>query len=212
MSLEPTIARLILSTRRNKRPFDLIQVYNDFQILLNNGYSVRKISKILGISAGMINKFLSIKKLAPQLEELVRERVIDSVALVHNLVKFSNKDQLFLTKAIEEDKISTHDVRVLAPLRKSNPEDDLEKLINRLINSKDRQISVIRIPKETLLIDISIFTKLITDIVRKENFEEIVSNKDYYDLKISKKGELLLRKLAKTKKISLSKLINELLK
>lgn len=212
MSTESIIARLILSTGRKNRPFDLVTVYNDFKYLLNNGYSVVNISKLLGISAGMVNKFLRVEKISPDLINLLKNRTIDSVALVHNLAKFSYNEQKIIVQSLEEGKLTTHDVRALSPLRKSNPEVELPILINRLTSSKDQKVSVIRIPCESLKKNISDFEEIVKEIIKEENFERIESNMEFFDLKMSKKGELLLRKHAKTKKISLNELINELLK
>lgn len=212
MSDESIIARLILSTGRKKRPFDLVLVYNDLNRLLNTGYSVEQIAKILGISSGMVNKFLRIEKISPKLIERLKARVIDSVTLVDNLAKFSYSDQNIIVKYLEEGKLTTHDVRVLSPLRKSNSEMNLESLIERLTNSKDRKISVIRIPNNSLKISLLEFEKMVKVIIQEENFEGIKPSNDFFDLKISQTGESLLRKYAKTKKMSLNELINEFLK
>ncbi len=212
MSEEVIIARLILSTGRKKRPFDLVSVFKDFKFLLNNGYSVDKISKILGISPGMVGKFLQIEKISPDIRKLIEERIIDSVALVHNLAKFSFSDQIIISQSLKEEKLTTHDVRALSPLRKTNPNVALEDLITRLTNSKDRKTSIIRIPIESLKRDSIDFEKNIKNIIKEENFEKIELNKAFFDLKMSKKGELQFRKYAKTKKMSLNELINELLK
>jgi predicted transcriptional regulator len=208
MSNDQILARLIMSTGRKKRELDLIQVKSDLDKMIASGYTKKQIAQVLGISVGMLNKFFSVEKLSSEVQKMIENKVIKSVALVNELAKFSKSDQIQVATLVNKHILTTHDVRALAPLRKIYSKETLESVVERLINSKDRKISVIRIPKENLTKDISEFVELLTQIIGKKNFENLVTNETSIDVKISKTGEVLLRKEAKANKMNLSELIN----
>ncbi len=209
MHKDKIIAKLILSTGRKKRDFDLVKVHDYIMKLIDDGYEKSELANILGISRGMFNQFLSVKKISPELKKLIKERTIDSVTLVHNLAKFNHKDQINIVRALEEGKLSNNDVRALAPLRKKYSKEDLDFLINKLVNSKDIKVSVIRIPKSSLVNKIEDLIFLVNEVIGEKNLFDLVLNHDYYDIKITKKGESLLRKKAKKEGVSLTELINK---
>jgi hypothetical protein len=57
------LARVILSTKRKKRQYSLIEIASDIQLLLGTLGSLSEVSKVVGISTGMLSQFLSIKEL-----------------------------------------------------------------------------------------------------------------------------------------------------
>jgi hypothetical protein len=212
MNKEKALARLILSTKRTKRNFNLVQVYEDLVFLLSNGDTIKSLSTKLGVSPGMLNQFLSIEKICPELVQYVESREIDSVTLVFNLSKFNINDQIAIADYLSNDELTSHDVRALLPLRRQNPDIEIKDLIIRLLDSKKVKLSVIKFPKSALLIIPEAFKKRIKKIIGDENFDDLIEDNEMYSLKISQKGEKELRKVAKKNKKDLNSYFNSLLK
>lgn len=211
MNEEKVIARLILSTKRKKRDFDLVQICSDIKWLLNQGMSLSGVAGILGISVGMLGQFLKVDELVKELRNLVQNRDIDSVTLVQNLSKFSEEDQKNIAKALINEEISSIDVRALSPLRRQFPSESINDLIKKLVASKNRKISVIKFPVESLKIGLSEFENKIRSLISSDHFESLIQNDDYCELRISKIGEKKLRQLAKKSGESLNVYFNNLL-
>ena len=111
-------ARIILSTKRKKRQFNLYQIALDIKNLKEQKGSIKELSKLLGLSSGMLSQFLSVFKLPPEIIELVKERKIDSVSIVHHLAKYNLEDKKQLAELLSSKKLSSQDLRILIPYRK----------------------------------------------------------------------------------------------
>ena len=74
---EEIISRLLLNTKRNKRRDNIIKIAKDISWLKNELGNLQKVSEEIGISTGMLNRFLSVEKLSDTVKNLVENRQID---------------------------------------------------------------------------------------------------------------------------------------
>lgn len=209
-TINSTIARVIISTSTKKRQFSIFDIAEDIKYLKKEYGDMNKVSQIIGISAGMLNQFLSIYKLPDEIIELVKSRKIDSVSIVHHLSKFKKEESIELSNHIINEGLSSQDLRILLPYRKQHPLKSISELIKEINNSKNIKVSVIRFSCSELKISIASFENVIINIVGKENFLAISMSENYIDLKITVLGEKLLRKIAKKQKMTFPKFISQL--
>lgn len=204
------IGRILSNTKRKKRPCSLVEIANDFETALKEK-SKNELSEIIGISPNMINKFISVNKLPLSIKNLVEERLVDSVSLVYDLSKLSNKDLIELEPLLKENKINSNELKVFLPFRKQHPNQSIVELYNQQINSKNIKVSVIRLQKNDDNNDLFKIKKEISKLISNEEILDLDINNNYLDIKITKKGELELRKIAKKQNKSFQSLIQEII-
>jgi hypothetical protein len=205
------IARLILSTKRKKREFSILEIASDISFLKEMLGSLKEVSKVIGISTEMLNQFLSVYKLPQEVQTLVKERKIDRVAVVFLLSKFSEEDLQQLIPMVSDRKISSQDLKVLLPYRKQHSQEKIIDLIKNLSSSKNVKISVVNIPRKATNRSSQQIAEIIKAKVGDDNFLVVTEDENLYGIKIKKEGEKILRAIAKEEKISLSALITTLI-
>ena len=204
-------ARLLLSTKRKNRQFSIVEIANDIQLLRNSLGDLTAVSKVIGISSGMLNQFLSVFKLPENIQQLILERKIDSVAIVNYLSKFPKEDAQKLVGPIITSELSSQDLRILLPYRKRHPEEDILQLLHRIHSSKNIKVSVIRVHKNDVTKSIEELVEIIKEQVGIDHFVSIESADTNVDIKISKEGEKILRNNARLKKKTLQEFIISLI-
>jgi hypothetical protein len=209
--LNKVTARVILSTKRKSRQYNLIEVASDIQTLKTSLGNLNEVAKVIGISPGMLNQFLSVFKLPKKVLKLVEERKIDSVAIVHFLTKYSNEDNIQLADLIVSNKLSSQDLKVLLPYRKQFPNEKIVDLVEKLHRSKNVKVSVIRLSEDETSKSFNELNDLFSAQVGVENIIEIEKNTKNIDIKLSKKGEKILRETAKKNKLTLQKYVFKLI-
>lgn len=205
------LSRLIPNTKTHKRPNDLIEVATYMDIALK-GFKPKELAERLTISTGMINKFLSVFKLPLFIQDLIKERVIDSVALVYDLSKLNSTDLLELLPLLKDSKINSTELKAFLPYRKRYPNQSIVELYNLQINSKNIKVSVIRLNTENIVIDLNKLETRLKEIVKAEDLLRIEINGDFVDIKLTKQGETEIRNFAKNKSLTLQTLIQEIIK
>lgn len=205
------IARVILSTKRKSRQYSLLEIATDIRNLKNAKQGMKEVSKLIGVSSGMLSQFLSVFKLPEPILELVANRKIDSVAMVHYLAKFNAEDIPKLAELLATGKLSSQDLRILIPYRKQFKKEPIADLLERIHSSKNIKVSVIRIDKGDTTKSIEDLISIFGSHVGKENLNTIVPNENFIDIKFTKKGEKILRESAKRNKITLQELITTII-
>lgn len=206
------IARVIVSTATKKRQFSLFDIAEDIKYLKKENGGMKKVSQVIGISAGMLNQFLSIYKLPDEIIELVKSRKIDSVSIVHHLSKFKKEEAIELSNLIINDGLSSQDLRILLPYRKQFPNKSINELVKKIYDSKNIKVSVIRFSSSDLKKSITSLKDSIFSLVGEENFLTIDNFENNIDLKITALGEKTLREIAKTQHQTFQELISQLIK
>lgn len=205
------LARILLSTKRKNRQFSVYDVAKDIEALIK-AKGASDAAKLIGISSGMLNHFLAVFKLPEPALTYVKERKIDKVEFIYYLSKFEREDIITLANYTIDNGLTSQNLRVLLPLRKKYPTDNLLDLIERVIKSKNIKVSVIKFQKQDLKKTPDKFRELVVSLVGADNFIELNVETSFCELKIRKEGEKILRKMAKEKKQSLQELISEILK
>ena len=192
------IGRLIANTRRPKRALSIFEIAEDIGWLSSHLGSLSAAASVLSISAGMLNQFLRVSKLSPNAQELVKNREIDSVSIVHNLAKFSPADQDIIVEQIKQGQIAYSDLRLLNPLRKKLPNEPIEKLIKKLDDSKNIKVSIVQFPAESLHRDIDELRKELSSITGSSEIVDVVLDNGVGSMKLTRKGEQALRQAARS--------------
>jgi hypothetical protein len=104
---------LFSNTRRKNRTTDLMTIAKTCDYLIDIYGSKKELAKKIDLSQEMIREFLLVKKLAPEIQEMIHSRIIDSVDVVKQIAELKTPDeqkvaaQLFLnsdTKDIRDIK------------------------------------------------------------------------------------------------------------
>ena len=194
------IPRIIVSIPHSaKVPFSLNEIAQDIEELSTLLGGISKVAEIAGISEGMLNQFLRVKKLPPKIQALVANRTIDSVSLVHNLAKFSAQDQESIVEEIISGNINAQDVRLLSPLRKQFLEYTIGQLVEKLKKSENQKVSIIKFSSEDLHKSIEALRGEIIKIVGSAELIDLLMTDNEGAIKMTQKGELQLRKAARQK-------------
>lgn len=209
--INKAIARVILSTKRRIRQYSLFDIANDLQALKAAKGGIKEVADLIGISAGMLNQFLSVFKLPKEALELVKDRKIDSVAMVHYLSKFNSNDISKLAQLLASNELTSQELRILLPYRKHHTNDSILDLVERIRSSKNIKVSIIRISSEDTSKTLDELKNIFSKHVGMENYYSIVSMGKHIDIKFSKEGEKRLRKSAKDKNMSLQEFITSLI-
>jgi hypothetical protein len=205
------LARVILSTKRKKRQYSLIEIASDIQLLLGTLGSLSEVSKVVGISTGMLSQFLSIKELPLPVLKLIADRKIDSITNAHYLTKFNSTDILEISKLLVAHQLTSQDLRALVPYRRKHSTETIHELVNKIQSSKDIKISVIRIPKEATRKSIDELRVILMKYVDSDSLNSVEDTGAYISIKLLKKGEIQLRKVASLKQVSLQDFVTSII-
>ncbi len=208
---EKIIARLIANTKRIKRQNSILEIASDIEVLKKELGSIQRVSDLIGVSAGMLNKFLAVKKLANPLQQHIKSRKIDSVEAVANLAKFNFNEQEKLANLLAEGTINSQDLRLVHPLMKAYPNLEVEELARMILESKDKKISVISFDKSNLKRPLSKVRKNFEIMVGLDGLVGIEMINGTGKIRLSKKGEKALRQIAKESRTTLGELVQNLL-
>lgn len=209
--MDMAIARVILSTKRRNRPFSLLEVARDIVSLKEQRGSLVEVSNIIGISPGMLSQFLSVFKLQKDIQKLVEERKIDSVSLVYHLTKFSKRDQQALSDMLSTKEISSHELRALIPYRKQYPDESIQNLVRKIQSTKNIKISVLRFNQLETSKSIMELNSIFSTLLEGENVHEVIQNGEHIEVKLTKKGEIILRNIAKRNKSTFHEFVSKLI-
>lgn len=209
--LNQTIARVILSTKRKSRQYSIYEIASDIASLKKAMGSMNEVAKVIGITSGMLSRFLSVFKLPPSVQELVKQREIDRISLVLDSSKLKEADVLKLAEKGLLKELSSQDIRTLVSYRKENKTGSIDDLVEEILKSKNIKVSVIRIDKCDTKKSIKDLGKIFIREVGEENLVIIEQNKNFIDIKLSREGEKILRQKAKSHKVPLHELVKQLI-
>ena len=207
------LGRLLRNTKRANvsRNASIADIAADIETLSAHYGSVAKVAELLSITSGMLQKFLAVKKLEPSVQDLVRSRTLDSVEAVVNLAKYPPKVQMEITKALLEKRITAHDLKSLRPLFLAHPNKEAAEVVALYADSKNKKVAVIKFEKSNLHSDLENVRHNFSNLIGIENLLSLDMTNGWGNITISKKGEMLLREVAKNQKQTLHQLISNLL-
>lgn len=213
LTSEQVLVRLLQNTHipSVKRKDDILTIAKLIKELEKELGSLDAVGRQLKLSRSTLKKFLSVFNLTDSLKELVKARKIDSIEVVYFLSRCTNEEQIIVSNYVLSNSLSSGDIKDgLGPLKSQFPDKPIDELIKRLIDTKDKTVSVAYLDYPQRHSDVETVRSRIFKIVDKE-FISLEFTPDFGVLKISKKGENKLRKIAKNQNQTLRDLLTQLM-
>jgi hypothetical protein len=210
MNIDEVISRLIINTHTKVRQANLLDIASDVEVLVNHEGGVKEAAALLSLSPSMLSQFLSVLNLPDSIKQLINDRKIDSVSVAHSLNKFSDDDKKQVAKLIMGGVLNSLDVRLLIPLRKQYPLEDMTVIAQMLKDSKDKKVYTINLDNENA--DVKRLTSVFSSLIGQSEIVGVIKEKDSVKIKITATGEKELRKLARKNKTTLEKMILTIIK
>jgi hypothetical protein len=208
---ENVIARLIANTRRKKRYDDLVEIARQIRWLEKDLGSLREVSKTIGISRDQLHQFLSVEKLSPEVKKLVEDRKIDLINTVHYMRNFDYKAQKEIADAVVNRRLTSGDIRVLAPLRQAADYKNIQDLISHVRSAKNVKLYVLYFHVPRALQDGMELEGMFKSIVG-ENEVDLTIEGDRGILEITEAGRAKLREEARKQNLSLRAFVGEIMR
>lgn len=205
-----TIIRVILNTKNKQggtRPNNLIEIAEDIQFLKEKLGGLEKVSELVGISTNMLNRFLSASKTSPKLKELIENRTLDNINVLHYIKKLTEKEQIFITKNFIEGKINSIDVRAIVPLRKKMIDIPIEEIINKVVKSKTINKYIVLLNNSTSEKSLN---RILSKIIDSQDYK-ILSEPKGRRIEFSESAIKTFRRLASEKRLTLKNFIKSIL-
>lgn len=200
---ENLASRIIANTRRHKRVLDLVEIAEDIKKLVDILGSTKAASQLVLLSESMINQFLSVLKLHPEVLKLVKSRAIDSVSSAFYLSKFSFDDQKELAQMIIDRRVNSAELRLIIPIRERFGSINASDLVQKLKESKNKKVSVIKFEVEESTSDFSIIELKLLSIMEKKDLISIEKHEKKGLIRLTPDGEKQLREAARKSKKNL---------
>jgi len=214
-----SLAKISKGTKRKKREINLLELSEEINSIYSMHKSIVKVADVVKLSPEMVREFLKIIKLEEQVKELIKLGLITSVDICYRVSKLPLKDQIKFAKQIIDKNLSSDDVRAIVRYKIDNPKMHIERVINKVIQSKDKKIYVayLEIEEDTYekLLEINrrnIVRSILTDVIPKEYIVFFEINGRVVIVKVLKEGLQEMRNKAKELKVPLAKLADALVK
>jgi hypothetical protein len=131
------IAVLLANTGRPRRKLSLLEVGDWIEVARRELGSLAQVADTIGVSPEMLREFAAVRKLVPEVREMVARRDIDSVDVAHRLARLPDRDQVAVAHAFCARRLTRDDVRAIVPMRRAEPQTPVGDLIARLEASHD---------------------------------------------------------------------------
>jgi len=209
---ESIIAKLIANTKRKKRQDNLVETARQIRWLENDMGGLKNVSKTIGISLDQIRQFLSVERLSPEVRKLVENRQIDLVNTVHYMRNFDAEAQQRIANEVIKGKLNASDIRVLAPLINSLKSTNIEQLISRVQNTRNKKVYVINFRTVEGVNYQEDLRGRFEKIIGIDGIESFEIKDNIGILEVSQVGKVRLQAAVKKAKISLRAFINRVIK
>ncbi len=212
-----SLAKISKGTKRKKRDINLLEVSKELKNLYEDYNSLDRVAKVVKLSPEMVREFIKITELEKEVKELIKLNKINSIDTSYRLSKIRGNDQILLAREIVNKNLSSKDVRGIVKFKVDNPEIPIERVIHKVLESKDKKIYV-----AYLKIEEKTFEKLSEKVKKKDKekiiksiFDNCIDSEFIYSLdlngrvvilKISKEGSREIRDKARKLKVPLAKL------
>lgn len=134
--LDRALAMLMACTRTTRRPVGLMELAKSIDLAVLCLGDVATVADRIGLSPKMLQQFLSVRRLTPEVQDLFAARTLDSVDASSQLALLSADDQKEAGKALSAREIDTADLRALVALRRDGDTDPIMKILEKVKVSK----------------------------------------------------------------------------
>ncbi len=137
LSEDEALAIIAAGLRRRRRQLDLVTIAQSIRYLTKLYDSKRSVAERAQVSVNMLDKFLAIWKLTPEVRELSRNRDIDRVMDVFWLSKVRDEEkQRELAEVIAGDGLKTQEVRDIVRILRDSPGAEVSEIVDRVKDSR----------------------------------------------------------------------------
>jgi len=224
------IGTVIVGTLRNwkKRRVNILKVAEALSSLHGlYGYGpLDRVSESVKLSPEMVREFLKLLELTDEVKDLIEKGLINSVDIGYRISKLQKKDQIVLAKNVISRNLCSNDVRNIVRYSLDNRNIPINKIIRRVLESKDKKyyVAYLGIEEHTFEklkpdlkskseIESSTFVqRVFNKIMKKEYIVSFTLNGRVVIIKVTRNGLDAMRQKAKELKIPLSKLGDALVK
>jgi hypothetical protein len=218
-----SLAKISSGTKRKKREINILEVAEEMNRLYTKYNSLDKLSKLVKLSPEMVREFLKINDLDKSVKDLIKNDSITSIDIGYRISKLEKRDQTKLAKHIITKKLSSDDVRAIVKFKIDNPGIPIEKAIERVIKSKDKNIYIAYLgitdstfkqlcekhKSENLAV---IIRRIFDKFIPRQSVVSFELNGRVIVIKVSKEGLQKMREKAKLLNVPLAKLADSSIK
>jgi len=205
------IARLWASTKRKKREMGLVEVADDIEQLQKELGGLGHVAERVGISTGMLQKFLAVRKLTGPVLRLVRQRRIDQVSVVYLLSRFSPSDQVALANEVVSGRLSGRDLKILPTLRKAYPTAPIQDVIQKCVDSNNIRAYLIEFAADGKTGSADDIHATLRSLVGESNIISIERDYSKGNIRLTKHGTQMLRHAARNAKSSWAAFVSRII-
>ncbi len=210
--LEMALAALIRNTRTTRRHLSLPEMARWLDVATEGCGSVSDVAERIGISSKMLRQFLTVKELAPAVQDLFDERRLDSVDMAVHLRMLPPEEQVFVGKEAAAGDLSTADVRAIREFRKEHVHAAIEDVVEKVKSTRNIKQYVIefvvrgaKIAEQKLL---SRFSTAFGD----DNIVSMALTGSIGKLVVNQRGRSLLQGLARDSGSTQAEIVNRIVR
>jgi len=207
---EEALVDLIMCTRTRKRNVSLVRASEILDEAISAYGNLEKVADRIGISSKMLSQFLAIQRLTPAVRQYFESRRLDSVDMASQLTLLNARDQLLVAEKAAEGKLDSSDVRAIVQLRKKELKDKIEKVVERVIQSRTTKEYVVEFVCRGGL-TLSVIEKVFVREFGKENIVRVEVDGLIGKLVLGKAGKMKLLEIAKRRGSKTASVIGALL-
>lgn len=208
--LDKAIAALIKNTRTTRRHLSLPEIAEWLEVAVAGYGSVREVADRIGLSSKMLRQFLTIRQLAPAVQDLFATRRLDSVDMAVHLRMLLPEEQTFVATEASRGDLSTGDVRAVSQYRKEHSDTQIEDIVKKVKATRNIKQYVVefvvrgRNPGNRALLG------RFGDVLGKGSIVSLALDGSIGKLVLNQKGRSLLRGVAKANGLTQAEAIDKI--
>ncbi len=209
-TLENELAYIIANTKRKNRSSSIPEIASAIGYCLSKigGYST--LSDRVGLSETMLRQFTRIHNLDLSIQNLFKERILDSVDVIPQLAQLSIDDQRYVAEQLSKNTINTKDVRAVREIRKRDKSTLIEEIVRHVETSKSKKVFVAEfVLRGGVKLDAAL--NRIGEYISKSNIIDASADGALAKLTLNEDGNIELRKTAKKLGVTIAQVINHIL-
>ncbi len=207
------LAAIIGNTKRVRRRLSLLEVAHHIAVASAGLGGLRRVADRVGLSEQMLRDFLSVNRLTPAVQELVRSRAIDGVDAAARLARLPEKDQMAIAEAVATERLDgMGDLRAVLSLRKAVPSASTAQLVERVEESRDIREYLAEFITQDAASDVSAMQARVAEVIGEENIRHINVADETGVLAMNAKGRKRLQGFARERGLTKREVIDRLVR
>jgi hypothetical protein len=209
--LEKSLAVIIASTRRLKRPVDIVTLVKHIRYAEKELKGLGTVGQTVKLSVQQLKDFLTVETLCDEVKAFVKNRFIDSVDAVKNLSQLPLDKQRILADYIRKGRISSKDVRIITTFAKRFSGKPIAEIIKDYEKSKDIRIYVVQFRLPLNFSNQIGLSKRFEKIVGKSGITKLQFEGETAVLELTTAGYKKLREVVCKRRTTLRKFVTSLI-